>query len=145
MQRFATLLTLIWLAGCAGPGEVHEAGRHITQLALKNCQPAQFDHGPVLLHGTAPHLPMFDAGRPGNRIVRVTFTINANGTTQGIEVETEASPAYAAHTSSAVAEWVFTPATSGGEPISTRCEVLLTFDAWRRPVHLSDPDGSWRR
>jgi hypothetical protein len=146
MRNVAVLLSLVLLVGCAWePTGFPETGRHISGLPLKNCQPGDFDQGPKLLHGTAPHMPMFDAGRPGNRYVHVTFTVNAGGKTEDIEVKTEESPAYATHTAAAVAEWVFQPALSGSRPVSTRCEVSLAFDAWRRPEHLGEPNRDWRR
>ena len=146
MRNTAVLLSLLCLVGCAWePTGPLEAGRHISGLPLKNCQPGDFEQGPKMLRGTAPHLPMLDVGRPGNRLVHVTFTINAAGRAEDIEVRSDESPAYAAHTTAAVAEWVFQPALSGAKPVRTRCEVSLAFDAWRRPEHLSDSDRDWRR
>jgi protein TonB len=122
-QSWVALLVLVsLLVGCGGPGP----GTPAPEDALGGGGGEAFDTAPTVLRAVQPVYPELarEEGETGTVILEVL--VGADGLPGDVKV-VRSQPSFDAAAVEAVRQFVFAPATRGGEPIATTIRIPIDF------------------
>lgn len=112
------------------------AGKDAKRAEFPSCTP-RTETGPILLEGKLPKYPRREHIAEYIGSVDVRFVITETGTTSNIDIlratsrrfSTASNNRFAEEVKTAVAEWVFEPASDQGIPVAVVCAQRHIFDS----------------
>ena len=133
-----SLLVVSALAGCSStPVKLDPYGRPYRTKNLMEpqsmrgwCRKADFDTPPALVSGTRPLYPIGQRYKENEGTVVIRFDVSAEGrvvVATGVPNEPEATKWFTSHAIVAMRDWVVTPATKNGAPVSTQCRLCVNY------------------
>ena len=103
--------------------------RAIDPAAMQVREDPDWDTPPELVEGKAPVFPVSRLLSRASGKVVIAYTIGRDGRTRDFEVVSAPDPMFADHAIIAVREWVFRPATQGGEAVDARVRQSFEYQA----------------
>jgi outer membrane biosynthesis protein TonB len=122
-------LTALLTAACtivAPDPNTTKADQKLDVQAFPGCQPAA-ESPPKLVAGRAPVYPVNRLLADEDGYAILEFDVTTDGRALNFTQIESSHPSFYSHTKSAIAEWIFEPATQDGTNVAVRCRFRQGF------------------